>query len=301
MRAGCAATAWTWSDGVNVVDAFHSVWSAPSLSPHAHPAAACFTMEDFELLTMLLSALEWRRHNGRIRLVTDRAGAAFFAALGLGHVWDLGVSPLPEPEVDPFLFWAAGKLAALRAQKAPVVMIDTDFIVWEALPAFEEPIAVIHREALEPSVYPPLSVFRMEEGYTPDPQWDYQEEACNTALCIIRNEAFKDAYTAAAFDFMRNLREGANRVTGMVYAEQRIISMCARARGFPIRALSTLDGLRPGRQTRFTHLWGYKDVLRRDTAEREVFCRRCAARIVRDFPQERDTLWRIPALARYCP
>ncbi len=207
---------------------------------------------------------------------------------------------MPEPEVDPFLFWAAGKLAALRVQRAPVAMIDTDFIVWETLPDFDEPVGVIHREALNPCVYPPPSVFEMDSGYSPHPGWDFGEEACNTAFCVIKDAAFKDAYTAAAFDFMRHFRGGADRVTGMVYAEQRIIGMCARERGVPIRAFCSLDGLRPGRQTCFTHLWGYKDVLRRDAQARETFCRRCAARIVRDFPAERDTLLHIPALARYC-
>ena len=32
-------------------------------------------MEDYELLTLMLSALAWRRHNGEIRMVTDSVSA----------------------------------------------------------------------------------------------------------------------------------------------------------------------------------------------------------------------------------
>lgn len=280
------------------MDAFHSLWTAPYFAKHSDVP---FAMEDFELLTLILSARKWREKNGRIRLAADQTGIDYFRSVGFTHLWDAGIELLPSPEVDPFLFWAAGKLAALQTQTAPIVMLDTDFIVWEPLPPMEASVTVIHRERLDPSVYPSPETFLMDADYIRNPAWDLCEDACNTALCVFTDETMKRIYTDEAFAFMTHLRGGSNHITGMVYAEQRILAMCARANHAPVCALTDLNGLAPGRQTRFTHLWGYKDALRRDASAREAFCRRAAARIVHDFPDERETLRRVPALERYLP
>ena len=45
-------------------------------------------LRDFELMTMILSALSWRKYNGKIDLVTDVAGKGYIEKLGIGFVWD---------------------------------------------------------------------------------------------------------------------------------------------------------------------------------------------------------------------
>ena len=45
-------------------------------------------LADFELFTLILSALEWRRFNGEIFLCTDTAGKNFLDAQGLSDLWD---------------------------------------------------------------------------------------------------------------------------------------------------------------------------------------------------------------------
>ena len=62
--------------------------------------------------------------------------------------------------IDPEMFWAAGKLLALRQMDAPCAMIDTDLIVWSK-PEFGRDIIAAHREDLNPDVYPPLEYFRL--------------------------------------------------------------------------------------------------------------------------------------------
>ncbi|MBO4913979.1 MAG: hypothetical protein J5449_02130, partial [Oscillospiraceae bacterium] len=88
-------------------------------------------MRDFELLTLMLSALEWRRHCGAISMITDSRGRDYFERAGLGSLWsepiDVSLDRMDE-SVDPTLFWAAGKLEALRLTPAPCVMLDTDMI-----------------------------------------------------------------------------------------------------------------------------------------------------------------------------
>ena len=93
-------------------------------------------LQDFELMTMILSALSWRKHNGKIDLVTDVAGKGYIEKLGIGFVWDeikLGLDILQAVGIDENTFWAAGKLVALGMYQSPCAVIDLDFIVWKQL------------------------------------------------------------------------------------------------------------------------------------------------------------------------
>ena len=85
----------------------------------------------------------------------------------------------------------------------------------------------------------------------------------------------------------------------MVFAEQRMISMCAQKTGTPIHELDNLAHLFGNRQTDFTHTWGFKQQMRDNPRRREQFCKRCAVRLVLDFPETLETLQKIPELAKY--
>ena len=100
-------------------------------------------------------------------------------------------------------------------------------------------------------------------------------------------------------DFMQAAR-GRDGLIYMVFAEQRVLALCAAQHGIPIRSLSELPDLFSP-QTRFTHLWGYKQLLSRNPAERGRFCRRCAARIVSDFPDAVSRCRIHPLLRPYFP
>lgn len=113
------------------MNTFHSNWTKPfSLRNQGRS----YFIEDYDLLTTVLSALEWRAHNGGIKMVTDSTGAEYYYRLGLSHIWDLGVTAsldaLNSKDIFPLSFWAAGKIFALQQQPVPCVMLDTDFIAW---------------------------------------------------------------------------------------------------------------------------------------------------------------------------
>ena len=87
-------------------------------------------------------------------------------------------------------------------------------------------------------------------------------------------------------------------LTYMVFAEQRLLAMCAEKKGIRIRALSDLPSLFGGGQGGyFTHIWGFKQQMREDPALYEDFCRRCAARLRRDFPDEAERIAQVPVLS----
>jgi len=114
-------------------------------------------------------------------------------------------------------------------------------------------------------------------------------EPCNTAFVYFGNERFMAEYVAFAFDFMRNaapreIQKGWDLLPYMVFVEQRWFSMCAENCGVKIHSLSTLPELFDGGQNFYTHIWGYKKILRENPFEAENFCRDCAGRISYDFP-----------------
>lgn len=269
--------------------AFHVFWSAPNRLRNG----GALVFPDYELLTMLLSALAWREHNGPIRMVTDSDGAAFFRRAGLEALWDDGLDTGLDGldgTLDPYHFWAAGKLEALRRLDAPRVLLDTDLILWRRV-EFSPGVTVAHREALDPAVYPdPRAAFALDSGYAFPPEWNFTLPAANTALLYLPDGALCRYYTDEAFRFMAALRGGADPTASMCFAEQRILPMCAAVKGCEVHAL--LDEAALDRQSLATHLWGFKRALNTSPARRVEYCLGCAARIVYDFPAWADVLTR---------
>ena len=284
------------------MQAFHSNWTKPFFM---NKNIETYYVEDFELLTTILSALEWKRHNGSIRMVTDEIGAEYYHQLGLEHVWDLGVDDglgkAVDIEIDPVLFWAAGKIYALQKQKSPCIMIDTDFIIWDSLrePLRDAQLAVIHREGISDSIYPDKAYFDMAAEYEFPSEWDWSIHPCNTAFTYIADESFKDYYCKQSIHFMKNVLSGHDATTNMVFAEQRVIAMCAKVWGISIDSLLDLESGDIERQQHFTHTWGHKRILKAKFSERKKLCVRCVRRILKDFPEEREMLAKIKCIALY--
>ena len=249
---------------------------------------ADFALADFELLTAALSVLEWRSHNGTVKLVTDSYGLEYIQNCGLVSAWD-EVSPvldgMDELGLNEEVFWAGAKLYALAQEKTPCVMVDLDFILWRKIDftAFGNDIAVIHREAVNNEVYPDHHFFRFRDGWQLPPGLDWSVEACNTALAYFGSQQLVERYVDFAFEFMRHAAgEG---LPYMVFAEQRWLAMLATARQKKIFSLSTLPDLFDGKQRYFTHVWGHKSYLRENPSAADKFCRDCAERLCYDFPK----------------
>ena len=278
---------------------FHVNWTRPfSVRAPGMP----YAVEPFELLTTALSALCWRRENGSICMVCDSRAVEYYASLGLDFLWDDGMHPLLDAmpdDINATAFWAAGKLYAVAAMKAPCVMLDTDLICWKNIDTLLDGVdaAAIHREDIIPSIYPDKSAFSRSRGFDFD-ELDWTVQPLNTALCYFGSDKFRRYYTDTAIRFMRSAPQADDTLTYMVFAEQRLLTMCAEKKGIRIRALSDLPSLFGGGQGGyFTHIWGFKQQMREDPALYEDFCRRCAARLSRDFPDEAERIAQVPVLS----
>jgi len=262
--------------------AFHSFWTRPRRVKNNGTAA----LPDYEILPMMLSALTWRQLHGKITMKTDSVGAEYLKCSNLMGLWDeidTCLDHVPS-DIDPFLFWAAGKLYALNTMDCPCVMLDTDLIIWKDISSrLSYDVVAAHGEPLYEDVYPSVDRFTMSEDYHYPEDWDFSLHAANTAFLYIKNRSFRNYYVQCSVDFMRSLSGGdVTPVTAMCFAEQRILPMCANAYRQSMGYL--LDVERVQQQDFATHIWGYKRTLETSRHERMVFCAMCIKRIIQDFP-----------------
>ena len=188
-----------------MIKGFHSNWSKPFFVDNKKN----YFIEDYDILTTILSALKWRQHNGPIKMITDETCAQYYKYLNIEDIWDLGIEVKLNnisSKIDEEVFWAAGKIYALQSEKAPVAMIDTDFIVWENIKSIlgKAEVSVIHKEEIIKEVYPGKEYFKFKEGYLLDEKLDWTVLPSNTAFAYISNNEFKKYYTTSAIDFMKN-------------------------------------------------------------------------------------------------
>ncbi len=262
------------------MNAFHIFCSSPFFAKNKGKE---LVIDKTEVYCTVLSALSWREKNGSIAMITDKEGEKLFTNIGITDIWDSFDSSLffDSEEIDPIMFWAGGKLLALQKFPAPCVMIDTDFIVWNKL-TFDKRLIAAHEEYLNPSIYPDINTFDMVDYTFPD-GLDYTLTALNTAFLYMPDEDFKQYYTSQAITFMKKAKKGGDYLTYMVFAEQRLLPMLAKKCGIEYTTLLDKDALFLP-QNSYTHLWGAKQAMRDDEAERERFLNSCRERIRRSYP-----------------
>ena len=224
-------------------------------------------MNDAEILTMVISALMWQKYNGTIKLYTDNLGYEFISKHGLLSLWDKGIdTEVLENNtypIDPEIFWAAGKLMALETQTGPCVMLDTDLIVVRSIHKQLEQavITALHAEILEPEVYLHPSLLKQPVDFKFPDYYNLTAAPSNTAFLYIQDESFKKFYLNESKRFMFNNSEKPNElVSQMVFAEQRMLSICADHMGLPVTYLISDPFSLSNRDV--IHLWGFKSLLR---------------------------------------
>ena len=281
------------------MNGFYSLWTAPGKTT----GASTVVMQDYELLMLILSVASYQKSNGPAKMYADEAALEYLESLSIDKCFKNGTELLTVPQgINPQMFWAAGKIEALRREQMPSVMIDTDLIVWKNLDyAFDRDttdIAVIHREDITESTYPDPHRFRMTEEYEFPADWDFTVRPANTALLFIKDNGFKNRYVEHSMEFMRKSISDGDNLCHMVFAEQRILPMCAVAEQMKIYSFcDNMDALRE--QKLFTHFWGHKNLLKFNQGERMSYCRRMMIRLRNEFPDMYEVAASIEELRVY--
>ncbi len=274
------------------MDAIHVNATMPFFSKRNGISSADYSIEKFSLYSSVLSALEWRKYNGHIFLCTDSVGAAYYRRLGIERVWDevREVIPPDQEGIDPNMFWAAGKLLAMRETAGDYALLDEDFIVWKTLSLPKTAVTAAHREDLNPDIYP--DPYRFGADFPLLDRLDLTVLPCNTAFLYIPDESFRRFYVSQSIAFMKSAPQSGDPLCPMVFAEQRLLAMLCAYTDTPITTLLDKDRLFVA-QDDYTHLWGAKQAMRDNEARREGFLARCRSRLLNDFPEYREIAERI--------
>ena len=93
---------------------------------------------DYQLLYTMVSAANWKKHNGPIKLYTDSVGASFYQRFGLLDLYDeVDINFLngySKSNIDAAYFWTSGKIKCLAHQTEPFVFLDQDMIIRNKIP-----------------------------------------------------------------------------------------------------------------------------------------------------------------------
>lgn len=251
-----------------------------------HPGSE-YSIEDFGLYCEVISALEWRKMNGDIFMVTDSNAAAYYRDIGIDKVWN-GITELIPDDlegIDPEMFWAAGKLFALREIPDNAALVDEDLIVWKTLELSDSAVTCAHREYISEDIYPDPALFGVT-GFELLERLDKTALPCNTAFLYIPDRSFRLFYANQSIAFMKSCSANkcGDRLCRMVFAEQRLLAMLCSLTGTPVDTLMDMNRLFIA-QDDYTHLWGAKQAMRDDPEKRKGFLERCRRRIRNDFPE----------------
>jgi len=264
------------------IAAFHVLWTKPSAR-----SGKAFSMNNAEMLTLIVSVLMWQKHNGTIKLYTDKIGYAFIKEYDLVNLWDgIDTETLENNDypIDSEVFWAAGKLIALEAHATPCVMLDTDLIVLRPISHLlnSNSIVALHAESLHPDTYLNPSFLKLQVGFKFPAYYNWEALPSNTAFLYIDDDSFKTFYLNESKRFMfHNEEKPEELVSQMVFAEQRLLSICASYKEIPITHLLT-DPFTLSNDT-VIHLWGFKNLLRQSKSVQTIYCRQLIKTVSNDL------------------
>ncbi len=266
------------------MNAIHVNSTAPFFFRHPDEE---YTIERFSLYCTVISALEWRKNNGAVFMVTDHIAAEYYRRNGIDEVWDSVLELLPEDceGIDPEMFWAAGKLIALRDIPENAALVDEDLIIWKKLSLSQTAVTCAHREYLSQDIYPDPDLFGVQ-GFPMLDRLDKEALPCNTAFLYIPDDSFRQFYANQSIAFMKAASRNrcGDRLCRMVFAEQRLLAMLCALTGTEVNTLMDMNKLFIS-QDDYTHLWGAKQAMRDNEEQRRDFLERCRRRIRNDFPE----------------
>ena len=265
-----------------------------------------FKMEDFEIMVMIMSALSWRRYNGKIKLYADDVFAKFVYDNNLDFLWDNGIDikilSEPKENINRNIFWAASKMDVINEMEINEVHMDIDFAAWGEMSSFLQKdfdVIVSHFEGVhEFDCYIHKDELVPPKDYVFNKNLDWEFPAINTSFLMFKNKEAKDIFCKECIRYMENNDTELPQSAQMVFAEQRLTAMALKFKGMKIETLSNVESCQNG-TTNFIHLGGLKTQMKRDHNAKEHFNLACANRLTLSFPEYLDKFKQINCLKKY--
>ncbi|MFW6009312.1 MAG: DUF6734 family protein, partial [archaeon] len=297
--------------------AYHTNWTKPAISPKKE-----YSNRIFNIMATILSALEWRKNNGSIKLYTDKIGYNYYKNLNLLDIWDRGVDietleNIPE-DINPKVFFAAGKFYALEKEPLGSISIDRDLITWKNIyhKVENKKLIITHREAVGYHFgYIPKEKLVIPKGYEFEENLDWTINPCNMSLFRFNDQEFKDKFINHLKFYIKGnddikLQHDiiiGNYVAEMLFVEQRYVSMLAKKMDIDINPVlkneileNNWDNMIYNPEGLLTHIWVFKKNIDRRPKDKEWLTRRLLMRIYNDYPKYFNILIdKFPELSKY--
>ncbi|MFW6017126.1 MAG: DUF6734 family protein, partial [bacterium] len=221
------------------LNAFHVNWTRPK----QYVGLPVELEEDYEILTTILSALNWKKYNGSIKLYTDTPGYNYYEGKDLLDLWDdINTNILDNmPEtIKASKLWSAGKVYAIGNEPLGSVNIDKDIIVWGNISEFiKDDLTILHREkhnkfySIKEDLSPPLN-YKFKD-------FNWNTEPINVGICCFLNKEFKEKHVSHAKEYISGERTwvGNRKVmmNDLLYFEQWYPALLAAKQGYKINEI----------------------------------------------------------------
>ena len=155
-----------------------------------------YFMKDFELLTLVASALFYKKFSGKIDLYTDNTGYEYFKEQKILDFYDdVNVDVLNNFDtIRPDIYWAAGKVKVIQSQVKPFLSLDTDAIIYDNVEKYidkKDPLVGFHYEMFGNQFYPSRSGIRTSDKYEWDENLNWELFPVNVAITYFGDDIIR--------------------------------------------------------------------------------------------------------------
>jgi hypothetical protein len=258
-----------------------------------------YKMSNYLLLCQILSALFWKKYNGEVHLYTDREGFNYYQKLGVHKFYDyVNIDLLENYEnVNPEVFWAAGKLYIEKVLPCPFVMLDTDLYLEMNLNEvnyYATPISSTHLEDTYEPYYPSIDKVLSHTKYNFPENFKWDKRAFNVSLLYWGDDKIKNDFIDIAFGYMNNSNPQKVNIdeyhSRIIFAEQKLLGEYIFSNNIPFTTLIKESynprGVEKNDEQlwydygngenkdkiskKMLHIWGRKKIFDVNITEREV-------------------------------
>ena len=284
------------------------------ISGHPKDVFKMIEFPDYMLGTLLLSALQWRKTNGPIKLYTDSVFYNYLSDKGVLDFWDdvscdLDYIDEAFPDIDHAIFWSAAKFYAYQKETAPFTCVDTDIVVWHPIvPDAESALLFTHWESIETgdTSYIGKEDLCVSSEYSFLSNYEKVTRGLNMSLTVFTDEEFKKAFCEEAIRFMINSSkkyDGRYATPEILYMEQILPVQLAIENQKKITPL--IECMWSPKQFRFVentskpwnfnsfdqtqlcmHLWFHKNYIDKNLGPRQEYMNSLKEAMRKNFPNE---------------
>lgn len=244
---------------------------------NSHNTRVTYDMLQFEVATMVLSCLNWKKYNGPIKLYCDQYFLDYVKSLGIDWLWDEidteVLNNLPE-NINYHTFWAYPKIYINSLQTEPFANLDIDLYIDGPLLYDDYDVLFCNMERCDDKIwYPPyhkMPKFKERLKFT-----NFNEYAANVGLLVVKDLGFYKEYFDVVNHFvidndLKPLYEARN-TSLITFIEQRLLygMLVHYDKSYRFH----VDGIYSSEHSfwedgcytnKLTHLWGWKDMYRKE-------------------------------------